>query len=198
MTDSKEESIVDLAYKGRLDVIRKITSKETINQPDEKKYTALMWAAFRGQNEVVQFLIASNADLNLQNVYGRTALMLSALNGSYAALTMLAQAGADDSIRDKWGESVYEFGDEKELVANAVIAGRGGSILYDALREFLPAVLIALILDYFLSMEVPPGGAGGGAGGAGGAPSSPPSSSGGGSSEPPGSPSSTPASNSSS
>jgi len=194
MTDSKEESIVDLAYKGKLDVIRKITSKETINQSDEKKYTALMWAAFRGQNEVVQFLIASNADLNVQNVYGRTALMLSALNGSYAALTMLAQAGADDSIRDKWGESVYEFGDERELVANAVIAGRGGSILYDALREFLPAVLIALILDYFLSTEVPPGGA---PGGAGGAPSSPPSSSGG-SSEPPGSPSSTPASNSSS
>lgn len=123
--------LVDAAYKGDLKSVKKLCTKETIDQTDEKKYTPLMWAAFRDQTKVVTYLLEQKANINAQNVYGRTALMLAAQNDSFDTLRILTQSGADLSIKDRWVENVFDFGNRTKV--SIVVNNERGKAL---IKEF--------------------------------------------------------------
>jgi len=55
-----------------------------------------MWAASRGDREVVQLLMKAGADVNFKNQGGYTALMLAEFNGYSGVVRILKAAGAQE------------------------------------------------------------------------------------------------------
>jgi len=143
--------LVEAAYRGDLRLVRRLASKENVNQSDEKQYTPLMWAAFRDQTKVVSYLLSLGANINAQNLYGRTAVMLAAQNDSYHCLRLLAWQGADLQIKDRWSETINNFGDQT-VVFPILVGVRGGYIIGEFF-VFAPQVVIQLIKEYFIEPD---------------------------------------------
>jgi ankyrin repeat protein len=70
---------------------------------DEHGQTALMNAAYRGDADLAQLLIARGAALNVTAKYRLTALMLAVINDHAHLVRLLVQAGADKEIKGSKG-----------------------------------------------------------------------------------------------
>lgn len=102
--------------KGVADMINNGLSVDTI---DEKGYTALMWAAYKGANKLIDLLLEKKADINKQDQGGLTALHWAAFKGFTSIAKSLLQAGASRNIEDKKGHTPLELARKynKEKVA---------------------------------------------------------------------------------
>jgi ankyrin repeat protein len=90
----------DAARRGDLRAVRAALAAGT--DPDARdRYgqTALMLAAYAGQDEVVAALVAAGARLDVTAKYGLSALMLAILGGHVEIARALRSAGADPGIR---------------------------------------------------------------------------------------------------
>lgn len=67
--------------------------------------TALHWAAWNNNVEIIDLLLAKNANLKIVERVGRPALSLAAASGSVAAIERLVAAKADVNARDEHGGS---------------------------------------------------------------------------------------------
>ena len=72
-----------------------------VNQPNEKKYTPLMYA----KADSLEVLLSAGADVNAANTNGVTALMLNAMRGDSVSTLRLLEAGADVNSADRMGET---------------------------------------------------------------------------------------------
>jgi ankyrin repeat protein len=85
--------------RGDLPAVREhLRSGADINSRDRYGQTALMLAAHRGFQAVVEILIERGADLNVTAKYHLSALMLAVVAGHSEVAQRLARAGADLSI----------------------------------------------------------------------------------------------------
>ena len=67
-----------------------------IRQKSDEGKTALLWAAEKGHNNIVQALLAKKADVRVKDRSGKTALMLAS-NGNYSEIVnLLRAAGAQE------------------------------------------------------------------------------------------------------
>lgn len=78
-----------------------------INAVDDKQNTALHLATKAAQLEIMSFLIAQGAALDLQNDWLSTPLHLTEKN--MASIRLLLEAGADPNIKDKDWDYPYYF-----------------------------------------------------------------------------------------
>ncbi|MCJ1270776.1 hypothetical protein MMC22_010673 [Lobaria immixta] len=76
-----------------------------LNKSDNKKRTALMWAAQGGHQAVVWLLLEKGADVNARNKYGKTALYEAVQHGHEAVVRLLLEEGADVNAKDKYGDA---------------------------------------------------------------------------------------------
>jgi ankyrin repeat protein len=67
--------------------------------------TAVMWAAYNGDAELVAALIAAGADVTPANAFGTSAITEAAITGDTAVLKALLAAGADPHFRNPEGET---------------------------------------------------------------------------------------------
>jgi ankyrin repeat protein len=65
-------------------------------------FTALMWAARNGNEELVRRLVAAGADVNLTNGDGATAMMLAIVNDRFDMAATLLTLGADADDGSLW------------------------------------------------------------------------------------------------
>jgi ankyrin repeat protein len=87
---------------------------EYINEPD-----AIVAAARDGLADLVERLIDSGADINIQDETGQTALIAASDQGYFGIVDLLLQRGADSNIKDKDGDSALDiarFKDHIEIV----------------------------------------------------------------------------------
>ena len=97
-----------------------ITHKLDINIRGNNQYTALMWAAYRGQLSCVQLLLAHGADNDLRSRWGVTALMYAALRNYPDIIAELLRHGADDQIQDEYGENALTNAKEENNHQDAI------------------------------------------------------------------------------
>jgi ankyrin repeat protein len=71
--------------------------------------TALILAAFFGDDNLLQILISAHAAPNAHNAKGTTALMMASMNGHVECARMLIEAGADPGIVDANMKSARDF-----------------------------------------------------------------------------------------
>ena len=76
---------------------------------DDRGYTAVMDAVWRGNEKITKFLIDKGADLNTINKEGQTNLILAVGANRESLVQLLAENGADPDVTDGMGMSAYTY-----------------------------------------------------------------------------------------
>jgi len=100
-------AVADAAMKGEIATVRSlIAQKEDVNSPQADGTTALHWAAFQFNLEMVDLLIQAGAKVKVANREGVTPLAIASLYGNASIVTRLLTAGADAKERGSNGVTV--------------------------------------------------------------------------------------------
>jgi hypothetical protein len=95
-------------YRGDVTRVRTLLDAhpEWLNAKAENRFnnTALHFAAYYGQEEVVAELIKRGAEVNAQNRNGNTPLHDAITSGNPALIKLLLKSGADASVRNSAGK----------------------------------------------------------------------------------------------
>lgn len=92
--------VQELSKAGTLDVLAK----------DINGYTGLHWAAHGGYEGMVEYLLQSGVDPNLQDRDGNTALHLAAFLGHSSVVSLLLRTGGDKEAQSKIGWTALHAG----------------------------------------------------------------------------------------
>jgi ankyrin repeat protein len=87
--------VADAAMRGdRVEVQKLVQQHSDVNAPQGDGATALHWAVFHSDKELVSLLLAAGANPKAANHDGSTPMWLASINGDAAILTALIKAGA--------------------------------------------------------------------------------------------------------
>jgi ankyrin repeat protein len=97
MAASAQETLVDLARSGQREaVLAAITSPDVdVNLPAADGSTALMWATYNVDHELVRGLLKAGARADVVNSFGSSALSEAVKLSDVELVTLLLDAGAD-------------------------------------------------------------------------------------------------------
>ena len=87
---------------------------------EDRGYTALMDAVWKGNKEIAEYLISQKADLNTISKEGQSNLILAVGADRTEIVQILAENGADPDIQDGMGMSAYAYAQlfkKKEILA---------------------------------------------------------------------------------
>jgi hypothetical protein len=101
-----------------------MNNPDYINEPD-----AIVATTWDGLGDLVEDLIDSGADVNIQDGTGQTALIAASDQGYFGTVELLLNRGANPNIKDKDGDSALDiarFKDHKEIVKLLVAHGAEG------------------------------------------------------------------------
>src|SRR5262249_10861829 len=120
-----EAPVADAAEAGDAATIRTlIEAKASVNAQQADGMTALHWATYHDDEEIVKGLLAAGADPKAANRYQISPLSLGCTNGNTAIVTLLLEAGADPNVALPGGETVLmtasrtgKIGPVRELLA---------------------------------------------------------------------------------
>ena len=101
------ESVTAKAAKaGDLAGVRKlIAASADVNLPEPDGSTALLWAVYHSNLDMVQALIAAGAKADIANQYGITPLLQASRTGDTPIIATLLKAGANPSLAHPQGET---------------------------------------------------------------------------------------------
>ncbi len=96
---------------GDLEQVKKLLETADVNGRDSLGSTPLMFAASKGQLDVVTILIDKKADVNAKNSDGLTALMFASMEGSLPVVKLLLEKGAEPEMNapDKIGKNALSY-----------------------------------------------------------------------------------------
>lgn len=89
---------------------------------EDRGYTAVMDAIWRGNEKITKYLISKGADLNTINKEGQTNLILAVGADRLNLVQILAENGADPDVKDGMGMSAYNYATlfRKEKIAEVL------------------------------------------------------------------------------
>lgn len=76
---------------------------------DDRGYTAVMDAVWRGNEKITSYLISNGAELNTINKEGQTNLILAVGANRESLVKLLVENGADPDVKDMMGMSAYTY-----------------------------------------------------------------------------------------
>jgi ankyrin repeat protein len=152
--------VADAAMSGDKSVLQSLLQKKAdVNATQADGATAIQWAVYRNDVEMVDLLIAAGANVKTANQDGVTPLRLASVSGNAVIIEKLLKAGADPNQRDPQGETPLMFAarsgnvdaikallDHKADV-NAKEELRGTTALMWAVEQLHPAA-VKLLLDH--------------------------------------------------
>jgi ankyrin repeat protein len=99
------------SYKGNLDAVRNMVERQhaNVNKREHAGLSPLMGAAAGGHPDVVKYLLAHGAEVNVTNDQWQTPLMLAATAGNLECVTLLLDAGAKVDAKARGGATVLGF-----------------------------------------------------------------------------------------
>ena len=107
ITSGAVSEVADAAQNGDKAAVQKlIRSKADVNAPQVDGATALHWAVYRDDADLLDMLIRAGADIKAANSEGVTPLSMAALYGNAGMIDRLIKAGADAKQRGPNGESM--------------------------------------------------------------------------------------------
>jgi ankyrin repeat protein len=107
---ASKSPVADAASKGDRAAVRTlIQQKADVNEPQVDGATALHWAVYREDGELVDMLVRAGANVKVENREGVTPLMMAALYGDAAIIDRLLKAGADAKAVGPNGETMLMF-----------------------------------------------------------------------------------------
>ena len=107
ITSGAGSEVADAAQKGDRAAVQKlIQQKADVNAAQVDGATALHWAVYRDDAQLLDLLIRSGANVKAANSEGVTPLSMAALYGNTAVIDRLIKAGADAKQRGPNGETM--------------------------------------------------------------------------------------------
>jgi len=97
-----------------------------VNAKSDDGGTPLLYAAAYGHKEIVELLIAADADLNVRDEDGKTTLHFAALNGRKVIVELLIAKGADVNAKDEDGETPLDATSVFNKTETAVLLRKHG------------------------------------------------------------------------
>lgn len=102
-----DESLPGLINDGNREAaLTVITAGADVNQLSADGTTALNWAVYKGDIELIRLLLEKGADPNISNDYGATPITTAAVTGDYTIIKTLLDAGADVESPNQEGQTV--------------------------------------------------------------------------------------------
>jgi len=103
---SQTKSVFDIARNGTLDEMKALVSQnpDIINSKNERGFTPLILACYRGNTEVAKYLIDNVKDLNYVSPEG-TALSSLCINYNKELVEKMLSKNADPNIQDSFGNT---------------------------------------------------------------------------------------------
>lgn len=93
---AERSDVADAAMRGDVAAVRQLVAQHAdVNAPQADGATALHWAVFRSDHEMMDLLLKAGANAKAANRDGSTPLWLACINGDASAVAALIQAGAD-------------------------------------------------------------------------------------------------------
>jgi ankyrin repeat protein len=159
MASSRPETLADLVRTGQREaVLAAITSPDVdVNATAPDGSTALLWATYKVDHELVRALLKAGAKANVTNNYGATPLTEAVKLGDVELVRILLEAGADPDSPNQDGQTALMLAAHtgslpiaKMLIArgasvNAVEAFRGQTALMWAAGENHPDIVDLLL-----------------------------------------------------
>jgi ankyrin len=109
-TGAGKSDVADAAQSGDRAAVQKLISqKADVNAPQVDGSTALHWAVYRDDAQLLDLLIRARADVNPTTREGVTPLAMASLYGNAAMIDRLIKAGADVKQRGPNGETMVMF-----------------------------------------------------------------------------------------
>ncbi len=100
------QNLADLVADGeRAEALSLLANGTDVNLPRSDGSTALLYAAYNGDAELVQLLLDAGADPNLRNEYGSFPLSEAVQSGNIAVITLLLEHGTDPNETNLEGEA---------------------------------------------------------------------------------------------
>lgn len=116
----KNQALIEAIQAGKSQVVERLLTQGADPNADTAKQTrpaitaktgsidveiggwsALMWAASGGHEDIVKVLLEHKARVNTRDQYGKTALTIAAFNGQTGIVGMLLDKGADIEAKEK-------------------------------------------------------------------------------------------------
>jgi len=153
--DSDRTPLMDAARAGDAGRVTQLLQVDDVNTDDQDGWTALMYAAQLGSNEVVQDLLQAGAKTEARNRKGSTALMLAVEHRKPETVALLLESGADPNVVDKSGYTPLIAAvarEDPEIMRRLIAAGadierswegHGTALLFAAAKH--PAVVGILL-----------------------------------------------------
>ena len=106
-TEAMQASLFEAARQGDFEAVRSLLmrSRDLVFSKDEEDWTALHWAASRGQRGVAELLLASGAQASARALKDRTPLHFAAFGGHSEVVELLLAHRADVNARTRNGET---------------------------------------------------------------------------------------------
>jgi hypothetical protein len=101
-------------------------AEEQARVDKQKRNSALIQAANKGDVRLIQQLISEGVDLDTRDYNNRTSLMLAARYGHVEVLKLLLAAGADPNYKNQWGTTALGWAKrEKQAEATRILLEAG-------------------------------------------------------------------------
>src|SRR5215467_2957184 len=101
---ASDVSLIDAVKQKNLPMVRALLQKHAdVNAQEGDGATALHWAVYRDDSELVDLLIKAGARVNTANDLSITPLYLAAVNGNAAIVDKLLKAGANPEAASEAG-----------------------------------------------------------------------------------------------
>lgn len=105
------DEIHDAAQEGNIETVKMLVAenRELVNVPDEFGQTPLHLAAASGQEEIAEFLITQDADVNALNTVNQSVLLYAAYTGNAEIAEKLIANGAILNDQDAFGRAPLHY-----------------------------------------------------------------------------------------
>ncbi len=156
--DGNEQQLLELAASGDTQAaLQLVTRKTDVNQRQLDGTSALHWAIYYNDVELVEALLKRKADVNVRNEFGASPLSQAAIIGNAEVIEMLLDAGADANERGADDQTALMIIARTPLVdaarvlvkagadVNAVEKWRGQTALMWAAAQLQPEMVKFLI-----------------------------------------------------
>lgn len=90
-------------------------NKDLLRAKDDNQMAALHWAADRGNEQVVEFLLETGADIKVQDYDGQTPLHYAVSCSHCKTVEVLLERGADPSIADYEGKCALDITNDSTI-----------------------------------------------------------------------------------
>jgi ankyrin repeat protein len=125
-----KSDVADAAARGDITAVRAlIAQKNDVNAPQADGATALHWAVFKSNRELVDILIKAGANPKAANREGSTPLWIASVNGDAATIEALLTAGADPNEKLPLGRTPLMTASRTgNVAAMKVLIDRGADV----------------------------------------------------------------------